>query len=556
MSGSSTFWAQKRNLFKSANLPLPVPTTTESPKPAENSPPTKKSLVSKGMTNGAAKTSALPPNGKKTDWADSEDDDEFTASFTKTPRVITLENEVARKDARIGELEAVVGIKAVRISQLEGLVEEKDHDIANLETRVAENYARIEEFKKEGHEQYLHVQELLEAELEQKCSIIRDLEVESDSQTQVSTEDMEMQEVKEPEKPDVVAAEPAEPQAAIAKLAKVEDEVSNVSPTTTADVDGAGEDGIAHDETSATTATEPSTTEPPKETASPKEASGLAFGESDFPIFVTQENIKVAPPSKAPKKLTFPIDFSKYGKKLATAAAKQPEAKKDKGAHATSGLASKQQRTKTDAVPNFNPSLDIRQMSHAERIIYANGPEVAVQMGDVKLATLPKYVLMQCSGKAYKHFTNRPDAISITFPVNSMDVDAARAHLSWMDEMTYQGRVYSIALNADPKFDQKNLNICRAARVLGMNNTYIGHFTKQFCDRIRENEASADFMGLVCDLAYAENDPIFECLANNLASQVKRQTVQKPEELAALLAKHETLKTKMEEIEKRIAKKR
>lgn len=554
MSSPSAFWAQKRNVVKSSDSPTPPIAEPPKPKPAETSS-TKKGLVLKGTANGATKTSTpTSSNGKKTDWADSEDEDEFLTGFSKPPRVITLENEVARKDARIGELEAVVGIKDVRIGELEGQVEEQSHVISSLQTHVEDYSALVSDLKHGQSEQSLYVQELvaevdekgrrigqLEVELDEKGAIIRDLEMKAVAQTRVSTEKVE-------------AHTAVQPQRAITEPAEVKNGESKVAPTTKADnADTAGAIE-AQPETHATTATDFPTIEKAKETPSTNSAPEPVFGMSDFPVFATPATIKVAPPHKVPKKLTFPIDFSKYGKKSSTVA-KQAEPKKGRGTPATFGLASKQQRTKTDAVPNFNPSLDIRQMPHNERVVYANGPDVTVNMGNVKLANLPKYVLMQCSGKAYKYFSEKPDATSITFPANSMDADAAKAHLTWMDEMTYQGRVYSVTLNTDPKFDQKNLKICRAARVMGLNNSYVGHFTKQLCDRIRNGEASAEFTALVCDLAYPENDPIFECLANNLVNQLIRKT-KKPEDLTALLSKHDNLKQKMEEIEQRRSKKR
>ncbi|KAF2125704.1 hypothetical protein P153DRAFT_369716 [Dothidotthia symphoricarpi CBS 119687] len=249
------------------------------------------------------------------------------------------------------------------------------------------------------------------------------------------------------------------------------------------------------------------------------------------------------------------IDMSKFGKKHAFKPAVKPtEPKKTSDIPVSSyGLSSKQ-RVKTDAVPKINPTFDIRTMTHAERVLFANGPEVAVMMGDTKLAMLAKYVLMQCSAKAYRHFTENPNATTMTFKADSMDMDAAKAHLQWMDEMTFQGRVYSLTLHGDEKNDVKNLNICRAARVLGMNNIYVGHFTRTFCDRIRSQKASPAFISLVADLAYPENDPIFECLANNLVNMRVRSAM--PKGLEALLEKHAHLRGKMEKIEKRMMDKR
>jgi len=121
--------------------------------------------------------------------------------------------------------------------------------------------------------------------------------------------------------------------------------------------------------------------------------------------------------------------------------------------------------------------------------------------------------------------------------------------------MTYQDRVYSVTLHSDEKFDDKNLQICRAARVLGLNNMYVGHFTKIFCDRVRSNTASYDFLNKIAALAYLENDPLYDCLANNLANLRARKASKDPAELEALLQKHTGLKARVEKIEERMRKK-
>jgi hypothetical protein len=139
-------------------------------------------------------------------------------------------------------------------------------------------------------------------------------------------------------------------------------------------------------------------------------------------------------------------------------------------------------------------------------------------LGDEILTTLPKYILMQTSHKAFKHFTDNSDATTFVLLAGSMDKGAAKAHLEWMKEMTYQGRVYSVTLHYDEKFDDENLQICRAARVPGHNNMYVGHFTKIFCDRIRSNTASSEFLNKIAVLSYPEDDPLYDCLANNLAN--------------------------------------
>jgi hypothetical protein len=71
------------------------------------------------------------------------------------------------------------------------------------------------------------------------------------------------------------------------------------------------------------------------------------------------------------------------------------------------------------------------------------------------------------------------------------------------------------------------------------------------CDRVRSG-APIDLMSLICELAYPSNDPIFDCLANNLANHHLSKTTKKPADLEPLLAKYPHLAYKMAKIERRI----
>jgi hypothetical protein len=573
MATAPSFWAAAGSKIKSADSPNPK--ITEAPPKSKPDPQQRKGLVLKGMangqpTNGASNStyskSATAANGKKADWAEDDDDKDFIAEFmSQDPKIATLETTVALKDERVKELDVVVVTKTLRIAELEGEVQDKDYHIDDLEQEIKEKDKEIEALKKENSDQFLHNQELLreadgkdsrieklEDELDKKATAIRDLEQDSASlvpvptKDKVTTEDDPSNKVSESTKTDgtdVVTEAETEVENAASETSGL-DSFEIVNPPTTVEV---------KDEKTDATAVEQS-----KETETATKALRPSFGASDFPTFVTKETLKVVPPAPKPKTLTFPMDMSKYGKKPTISSATHmmrpsPPVAADKIGHNTPwGHSSKQARDKAGTMPEFNPSADVRHMPHGERVVYGNGPEVIVKLGDVKLATIPKYILMQCSSRALKYFTANPDATSWVLPAGSMDADAATAHLNWMDEMTYQSRVYSVRLLTDPVYDTKNLQICRAARVLGLNNTYVAQFTKQFCDRIRAQDVSFEFMDLVCQLAYPENDPIFDCLGNNLVNQKKVGNAKAVADLEKLLAKHVLLKAKIEKIEKRI----
>ena len=572
MASGVNFWAAGNKTIKSASSPTPtIAEAPPKPKP-DIMLQQKKGLVLKPMKNGTTNgdvngpsKNGLTANGKKTDWADEEEDGEFLAQFIKDPRIATLETTIILKDERVKELEATIVTKTLHIAELEAAVQDKNYRIGDLEADSEDKCAHLEKLEEENKEQFLQMQELLRGiakkderidvlryELEQKAAMINDLEPKACSDAPSSTNNGEEAVVVEQAKVDAPAATKS-PDTEAVKIKK-ETEVEK----TTSDTDLSDSFEIVEAAKSEKLTKETAETATNEETPSAEAARDRSLGESDFPnIYVTKKTLKAIPPAPKPKTLTFPIDFSKYAKRpTVSPATKQPQLSSPmsvENAHTTPwGRSAKQARIKTDTKPTFNPSADIRKMPLSERVNFANGPDVIVKLGELNLKTIPKYVLMQCSGKAFEYFNANPNATSWVFPAGSMDADAAKVCLTWMDEMTFQGRVYSINISAVPDHDKKNLRICHVARIMGFNNTYVGHFTKQFCDRIRNQEVSHALMDTICDLAYPENDPIFECLSNNLVNQTKVGTVKDMAKLKKLVAKHAVLKTMMEQIGKKM----
>jgi hypothetical protein len=570
MNGASTassFWAQKSREVKSSVSPRPV--VAEPPKLNGAAGQTKPRIVLKGnkpaaqratttdhaagMTNGASATSTP----KKPNWADSDEDDDFIASFPtkKETRLATLEAELADKTARTESLEGVVSTKDARIAQLEDVVKEKDHRILDLEAVVDAKNADIEKLKADNHAQFLYVQELV-AEVDEKSRCIRDLETELDIK---GARNCELEEGLESVTQVSVGKAPEADTLAPVDFEKV-GSISEDTVKATENVNKIQDDATPSDATSpevaapvaeavVEAAVEPTPDDAPKQTPTEQLSSAPAIDDSKVLKMWSPNMLKKAAPVEKPKVLKMAIDMSKYSKRKPAPVAKKTEPAANKRFVTPAYGRSTKQRPKTDVVPNIQPDKDIRHMSHAERVLYANGPEVAVMLGTTKLATLPKYVMMQCSAKAYRYFTDHLDATSITYSAGSMDVDSAKAHLQWMDEMTYQGRVYSITLNGEENFDTKNLKICRAARVIGLNNTYVGHFTKVLCDRVRSANPSMALFSLICELATPGNDPIFDCLANNIVNQQLAKNSKKSEALEKLADEYPLLKEKMAKIE-------
>lgn len=598
MSGTTTasaFWAKKSPTVL-ASPPSALTTTTTSPPVKSNGTSgmteVKPRMVLKGKTSithakymaheNTGKANGAVQTPKKKDWADSDGDDDFLASFSalKNPRIVSLEQQLESKDVSIEALNAVLDTKNVRIAELEDIVEHNHHFVGSLEKEVKNKDADIEKLREETQKQFLYVSELvgevdemgrrfeeLQKELDQKCARIRELEADSESQTLVSLDDtvktatktenttIDVSDSATVDKVQDNEASPQEVHAVESPVPSPAEEVSEDTSEKPASLESSA-DSAPTTEIAASNALEK---EKPVDAAQapssapelPSKQQGPAINTSMLPKMWTPEMAKRAPAVEKPKVLKMALDMSKFGKKSAPAAQKLAPSSKKHTVTATHGL-SLTRRAKTDEVPKFHLHKDIREMPLAERVIFANGPEVSVNLGATTLATLPKYVLMQCSSIAYRHFTEDPDATSITFPAGSMDAEAAKTHLSWIFEMTYQGRVYSVTLNGDEKHDLQNLKICRAARILGLTNMYVGHFTKILCDRVR-SRPSYQFMSQVCELAYPSNDPIFECLSNNLVNQTMgKEDAELAKDVEKLCTQYPVLKEKMVKIERRV----
>ncbi|KAL6709384.1 hypothetical protein ACN47E_001791 [Coniothyrium glycines] len=544
---AASFWASRPDSVKS--IPSLVSPSQSSPPPTSSitTPPKKPGVflkpASNGVTNGAAHSS--PANGKKSDWADEDEDEAFYASLKAgvDPHKARLQEEVALKGDQILELERKLAANVVRIEELQGIVQNKDNQIVNFEASVKSKDETIELLKKDGNEQFLYVEELV-SEIGEKDRRITALEVELVAKSALIQQ--------------LQATLGGHPQP------RSSPKIASHDTTTKSETSFNRDASLVARSSIEMTAEVPTTTEPSvsaaAETPVAEKVAGPTVNNATSPVFLSPSTLKAVAPPPMPKRLVFPNE--QHFLKLKGKAAKLPAARpafvpKDRSGSASSwGVISKATRVKTDEVPKIEPSLDIRRMTHAQRVLYANGPEVEVKLGTVKLATLPKYILMQCSSKAYKHFKGNEEATEMSFAAESMDAEAVQAHCNWMNEMTYQGRVYSVTLNTDPKHDHYNLKLCRASRVMGLNNTYVGHFTKQFCDRIRAETTTTEFMELVCAHAYPENDPVFDCLANSLIDQAHRGTDGAVERLQKLGAKYPVFKTKVDQIEQRILRAR
>ncbi|KAJ4400132.1 hypothetical protein N0V91_008923 [Didymella pomorum] len=217
----------------------------------KTSPPQSKTSTDdlSGTTNGV----------KKSNWADSDDDEDFTASFNSLDRVKELEKTRSAKDAVITELTVTGREKDARIIKLESALECQKQSLPALQTAADASTAQVEGLQHENYKQLLHVQKLV-AEVDEKDRRIAALETEVDEQS--------------------------------AKIA----ELDAVDRSTQAS---------SHD------------TAPATEAATTSKAAGPAANLSVFPVFATPTTVKhMAPPPPAPK-LKMTVDLSNSAKKPA-----------------------------------------------------------------------------------------------------------------------------------------------------------------------------------------------------------------------------------------------
>ena len=559
MSSAASFWAAKSGDVKSL--------TPGAHEPVRTGGPTRKISTAVNRTNGTPPVpqshSSLEtsPGGStvKTSWADSDDEVEYPALTSPRRGVKELENTLSAKSSQLVDMSATLQEKETKIIELKAVVESQQTLINGAQATAQASTKQVEGLEKENHKQFLHIQKLvaevdekdrriavLEAEVDEHCATIANLDERLQKNEAESALQQEQHAVENTPKDEPDSAESLQQEQAMVESFQ----------------EGEAEYTTQHEHKDEAKSDVPDEHQTVKEVKSidtapvqPVDANltkpaGPAVNTSKFPVCSDTTTVKqVAAAPRAPK-LKMAVDLSKYAKKRSLAPTPKPTIAEKQVVKATPVVSKKDV-----PAPKIDVSSDIRSMPIYQRSIFANGPQVQVKMGDVVLATLPKYLLMQCSPKAFKHFTDSPTASTLEFPPNSMHPAATAKIFKWMDDMAHRGGNFSISLFHDEKADEKNLHTCRAARVLGLHNMYVGHFTRTYCDRIRAG-VTIDLMAKMVELAYPENDPIYKCLIDNIAYHRFRGDAKEPEKLNLFVGKYADLKAKVEKIEMGLRKKR
>jgi hypothetical protein len=566
VSTSASFWAAKSDDVKSL-----MPRSHE---PVRTAGQTRKSSAAVNGTNGTPPVpqshSSLEtsPGGStvKTSWADSDDESEYPALTSPLRRVKELESTVSAKNSQLIDMTTALQEKDAKTTELKATVESQQPLINSAQATAMASTKQVKELEKENHKQFLHIQKLV-AEVDEKDRRIAILEFKVDehcatiSRLDESLQKNEVEPALQEEQNTVEGLQKDEPDSAVSLqqeqrlVESLQEDETEATPQHKQSIverlQRANATSDVPDEHQTVEEIKSIDTAPVQPVdATMAESAGPVANTSEFPVYSNMATVKkTAAPPAAPK-LKMAIDMSKYAKKRGPATTPKPtvtEKQMDKVAPVVPN--------KDVPAPKIDVYSDIRTMPLHQRALFANGSKVQVKMGDDTLATLPKYLMMQCSHKAFKYFTDSPEASTLDFPANSMHPAATTKIFKWMEDMAHRGGAFSVSLYHGEKADEKNLHISRAARVLGLHNMYVGHFTRTYCNRIRAG-ITIDLMVKIVELFYPENDPIYKCLADNIAYHRFRADAKEPEKLNLFVGKYADLKAKVEKIEMGLKKKR
>jgi hypothetical protein len=190
---------------------------------------------------------------------------------------------------------------------------------------------------------------------------------------------------------------------------------------------------------------------------------------------------------------------------------------------------------------------DIRDMALHERNELFKGPSVNVLIGTENLRGFPKHMLMAVSPKIRDYFLKNPNETYIAFPAGSIAVPVMQILRDYFRSMGIQKSVYSLKLRYNW---QQDLAIRRDCCFLGMDK-YVAHFTRQYCDKVREGFVGFENIALI-EKNTTDDDALFNCLANNLATMRRRGNLPDPEKFEAFLKQHPRLAQAIGSIDTRI----
>ncbi|KAF2703273.1 hypothetical protein K504DRAFT_508189 [Pleomassaria siparia CBS 279.74] len=497
--------------------------------------------------------------------------------IAKDDRIKTLEAETAAKDARVKELEDMVEKKNLHIDVVVALVGEKSRRSDQLQAEVAQKAAYIEKLEakitvlesqvvdpiaEDTLTEEAHITDILTADksnLAETAARNTDSEhITPDDANDAISEDP-TPEVSIPEKVNTKTATPAE---STPEQSTPEKANTKIAPS---------EDSTPEQLTPQKTNTE---TPPPAESAKPlqlqpaaptkphaKDEQSPAPHDLTAPVFITPATMKIGTPVPPRPVLKFPNKNigKQNSSKITTIAAPKPiiaapklatldpEASNNKS---TSGNGKGPWKSATGRV------LDVRSLSREQREELGRGPKVSLEVRGVYIRGIPKGMFMQVSERAHDLFTKNPHMDVARFPESGMAPAAVKEIAAWITDICSAPKEFSLKIRfagntADA--DAQNLAIMNAARNLGMS-AYIRHFTRHYCEDIRKGITTMKLIALIERTATVD-DPVFECLVNNLTLHRTMQNDADRQQFEEFLKDHKRLGEAMAKVDMKIKEK-
>ncbi|KAF2788357.1 hypothetical protein K505DRAFT_421163 [Melanomma pulvis-pyrius CBS 109.77] len=550
-ASAASFWSQKRQSDKASPNGAPsngIPSTSIAPDsiaPHQSIPA--KVADMKTVSTSSAPAVQSPHNSMffkckqlARVFEDSDDDDNDV-------QLSSASIDPDAKDSRIQRLEGEVAAKDARIKTLEGEGCAQDTRTQELSTTVEENELHIKELVFLSDEKARQTVQLVD-ELERKSKEIRHLE-------------------------DKVKALENRFEAIENKVKTLEGKVDHVpldepAPEVPATEKSTPEKRAPKDATVVPVADSPTPNDPPPNMSESNQAPLVAQTEGTTmatplksptilcrtpaprdiiaPVFVTPDMVKSVPPVAPAPVLKFPNKNLKETTtppklaKVALATLKKADMDAAKGAWSATG-----------SLP------DVRNFPFEQRKELGQGPKTCIVLGEVPIQGVPKKMFMQVSEMANNFFTKQPHANQMHIPANSMVIAAARELMAWVSDVCTSPKEFSVKLrflSNTPDADAQNIAIMSAARYLGMS-TYVRHFTRHYCDEIRRQMLSLKTIALI-EKFFAVDDPVFECLVNNLAHHRSKQNLPRQEQFEEFIKGHPKLAAAMEKANDAILRKR
>ena len=466
----------------------------------------------------ALKTNKIAPGAN---WADM--DDEWTGfddlkktkqkanDDGKDKRIEELENVIETKDGHIKELVAEVDAKNRRIYELAGIVDHKEEYIKELVAQVDEKDRRARE---------------LETQLELQIQSTKTLEeVVTGYRLQNKAED-----TPNPNPNDIhndVENEAGDSDQKNSNGVSQSSSDSSQDGFVKVEASTASENGSVVDEDeeepvdlSADAQSESKENTSPLETVPPSQTHTSEMPPLPKPtVSIKAGDVKPAP------KLSIPI---KNGGKI--------DPKPASGWNATCS---------TEApLQGRSEKLDIRDMKRSQRAELFHGPTITVIIGRETIRNVPKVLFMTVSPRVRNYFKENPGETYIPFKVGEIAVPVMQLIKEWLTNMGTCAYVYSLKLRHNIVED---LAVRRDCHYLGMEK-YVTHFTKQYCDRIRDSFIGLDNIAVI-EKNCVHNDNVWRCLVNNLLTMRLKKQIPEPEKFADFLKEHPRLAAAMEKVQ-------